>query len=285
MGHTGAYGTGPYGSGYWGGGSVLSFEEFGKAYATGDRIVRIELVTEPLHSTTTGAGDALNPRTWQITDPTSGKSWTSLAVREVSSKIFEILTLEVLPKHFTSLSLGTITLKSVSGVPFPTLAFPFNGNFLAINNTDESRTAARGYLPKDLANVQVAPATTGAAADMVGGTLQIESSGDYATMYGEALVRKLILRRLVSKKGDFFHLPDYGLGLREKEPLPTSDLRKLAAAIEQDVALEPEVEAVKANLSYSAAASALIVQMKVRLKPTGQQAQIALTVPTGTVQF
>lgn len=285
MSHTGTYGTAPYGTGYWGGGSVLAIEEFGKAYAVGDRVVRIELLVEPLHSTVTGQGDALNPRTWSITDPTSGRAWTVMAVREVSPLIYEILTFEVFPKHFTSLNLSTVTLKSAGGVPFPSLEFSFGGNFLAANNTDEAKTASRGYLPKDLANVQVAPAVPGAAADMVGGTLEIESSGDYATMYGEALVRKLILRRLVSKKGDFFHLPDYGLGLREKEPLPTSDLRKLAAAIEQDVALEPEVEAVKANLSYSAAASALVVQLRVRLKPTGQQAQIALTVPTGTVQL
>ncbi len=115
------------------------------------------------------------------------------------------------------------------------------------------------------------------------GTLVIESDGDYASMTGAELIKKLILRRLTTKPGDFFHLPNYGIGLREKEPLPVADLRKLAKAIELQVAQEPEVAAVKATLAYSASAAVLNVRVQAQLKTSGQQVAVAVAVPTGQV--
>jgi hypothetical protein len=117
----------------------------------------------------------------------------------------------------------------------------------------------------------------------ISGTLVIEADGDYASMTGAALIKKLILRRLTTKPGDFFHLPEYGIGLREKEPLPVADLRKLAKAIELQVAQEPEVGAVKATLAYSASAETLNVRVQAQLKATGQQVDVAVAVPTGQV--
>ena len=115
------------------------------------------------------------------------------------------------------------------------------------------------------------------------GTLQIEPGGDYASETGVPFLKKLILRRLVSKPGDFFHLPNYGVGLREKEPLPTNDLRKLAKQIEMQVLMEPEVATVKATLSYAAAAAVLYVQLKVGVRQTGQQVAFAVAIPTTNV--
>lgn len=287
MSHSSGYGVSPWGTGYWGEGIIASLEEGGRAYAVGDRVVRVELETEPLHTNTTTSGSALNPRTWTITNPATSQTWTVMAVKEVRPKIYDILTLEPLPKHFTEMRLSTSILQSFLGIPFPSLEFLFNGAFLAINNTTEARTAARGYLMQDLANQPTPPLsdTSGIYNDLAGGTLEVDSSGDYISQYGAALVRKLIIRRLISKPGDFFHLPKYGVGLRVKEPIPTSDLRKLALVIEQQAQLEPEVQAVKANLSYSAAANALEVRVRVKLAPTGQEADVALTVPTGLVRL
>lgn len=281
------YGLAPWGTGYWGEGILAALEEGGVAYAVGDRVVRVELLTEPLHTNSTSVGSAINPRTWAITDPASGKSWTVMAVKDVSAKVYNILTLEPLPKHFTTLQLSTSTLKNSLGIPFATLELSFNGAYLDVNNSNEARTAARGYLLQDLANQPAPPLTdmSGTYNDLVGGTLEINSAGDYVSQYGAALVKKLIIRRLLSKPGDFFHLPTYGVGLRVKEPIPTSNLRKLAVIIEQQAQQEPEVQAVKANLSYSAAANALVVRVRVQLAPTGQEADVMLTVPTGLVQL
>lgn len=281
------YGLSPWGTGYWGEGILSSLEEGGIAYAVGDRVVRIELVTEPLHTNTTALGSALNPRTWTITDPASSKSWTVMAVKQIQPNVYDILTLEPLPKHFTNLKLSTSTLKSITGISFATLDFDFNGAYLDINNSNEARSASRGYLLQDLANQPTPPLQdiSGVYNDLVGGTLEINSSGDYVSQYGAALIKKLVIRRLLSKPGDFFHLPTYGVGLRVKEPIPTSNLRKLAVFIEQQVQLEPEVQAARANLSYSAAANALEVRVRVRLAPSGQETDVMMTVPTGLVQL
>lgn len=287
------YGTQSYGTGYWGlDGSSLPTSE-ATAYAVGDRKVRIILASEPLHATNTVVGSALNPRTWSITQPSTGKVWTVLSVAMLDAFTYEIVTLEIFPNHFGQLELSTSTLQTVMGIPFPSIAVLFNGAYLDANSTDQKKTTARGYSPKDIANVQ-SPYTAANSDqlqigvpynDMVSGTLKINSGGDYASMSGESLVKKLILRRLISKPGDFFHLPNYGAGLREKEPIPTVELRKIAAQIEQQVALEPEVAESRASLSYAASASALIIQLKVRLKASGDVVQVALTVPSGAMQF
>ena len=286
------YGTQLYGVGSWGlNGSSLPVAG-AMAYAVGDRKVRVILDSEPQHSGSTLTGDALNPRTWTITEPATGKVWTVMSVAMVDKFTYDLVTLEIFPNHFGTLELETTTLIAITGLPFPTITETFNGAYLDANSTDQKRTTARGYSPKDLLNAQVP--TQGAVGDvqigvnygeMVGGTLQIESGGDYASMSGDAFVRKLILRRLISKRGDFFHLPEYGAGLREKEPVPTVDLRKIAVQIEQQVALEKEVAEVRASLTYAPAASALLVNVKARIKPSGDVVQVALPVPTGTMQF
>lgn len=120
---------------------------------------------------------------------------------------------------------------------------------------------------------------------MASGTLIITSGGDYASQSGQDLIKKLIVRRLISKPGDFFHLPNYGLGLRIKEPIPNVDLRKLAVQIEEQVNLEPEVAESRASLSYAAGTGTLLINLKVRLKATGDVIQTDLTIPTGSVQF
>ncbi len=273
------YGTQIYGVGSWGlNGSSLPVAG-AMAYAVGDRKVRVILDSEPQHSGSTLTGDALNPRTWTITEPATGKVWTVMSVAMVDKFTYDLVTLEIFPDHFGSLELETTTLIAITGLPFPTITETFTGAYLDANSTDQKRTTARGYSPKDLANVQTP------FEDLVGGTLQIESGGDYASMSGDALVRKLILRRLISKRGDFFHLPEYGAGLREKEPVPTVDLRKIAVQIEQQVALEREVSEVRASLTYSAGASALLINVKARIKASGDVVQVALPVPTGTMQF
>ena len=117
------------------------------------------------------------------------------------------------------------------------------------------------------------------------GTLTITTGGDYASQSGAELIKKLVLRRLISKPGDFFHLPNYGLGLRVKEPIPNVDLRKLAVQIEEQVNLEPEVAESRASLSYAAGTGTLLVNLKVRLKSTGDVIQTNMAIPTGAIQF
>lgn len=273
MTYTGAYGTGTYGTGAWGG-LPTDLTQTLMAYAIGDRVVRVELSEPPRHVSTTGPNDALNPRSWRILDAATGKKWTILAVKQVSGTEYELLTLESFPRYERTLRVLAEPMFSFTGSLLPTAYVDFNGCYLNVRTTDDAKTAAHGYYIQDLTNAPVPPLAIEVggelAGNIVGGTLQIDAGGDYTTEYGPALLKKLILRRLVAKPGDFFHLPGYGLGLREKETLPQVELKKLARAIEEQVRLEPEVADVRVNLSYSAAASALIIQLKVQMRATGQ---------------
>jgi len=113
---------------------------------------------------------------------------------------------------------------------------------------------------RDLANC---PAPSGS---VVGGTLQIAAGGDYATDTGAALVKKLILRRLTTRPGEFFHLPDYGFGLKPKGLLKTSDRATLKKQIAQQILLEPEVESVDVAITTSPATGSVTITFRARLR-------------------
>lgn len=273
------YGIAPYGTGLFGYATPPPPMTFASVFAISDRVVQVKLTVEPLHSSTTGDGDAVNPSTWQISVPSTGRVLTPISVEMVDAFTYNILTLQTFAPAQIDMLLVTSSLKDTNQIPFPTLSAPFKGALASNAASDEKRTAASGYALSDIANK-----VTGLE-DYVGGTLQISSGGDYVTETGPDLLKKLIVRRVISKPGDFFHLPKYGVGLREKEPLPVVDLRKLAKAIEMQVAEEPEVAEVKASLAYAASSGILNIGLKARMRTTGQQIAVAVAVPSGSVQL
>lgn len=269
------WGLEPWGLGPWGLG--LTPLSIGYAYAAGDRFVRLKLTTAPLESASTVPGSVFNPKTWAIQTPGTGRVLTVLSVAKVDALTYDILTLEQFDDHYVTMAVGSSTLKDSTGAPAGLLTFGYKGVRLEKTSTPQKRVTSRGFALKDLAN----PPTPNSP---VGGTLEITSNGDYKSVEGPQLLRKLILRRLSSKPGDFFHLPEYGIGLREKEPLPVNDLILLKKQIEMQIALEPDVEAAKVRLAYDYAASSLLVGMQVKMAKTGQQIEYALPIPTGAVQ-
>lgn len=146
------YGILPYGAGYWGTGVSIVPTAEANAFAVGDRKVRIVLAFEPLHESSTNEGDALNPRTWSITDLGSGKVYTVMAVTMVDAFTYDLVTFEVFPNHYGTLELKTATLIAANGIPFPTIEEQFGGAYLAAANTNELLAAAQGFGIKDIAN-------------------------------------------------------------------------------------------------------------------------------------
>lgn len=274
---TGGWGVGQWGVSPWGLGTTEEAPTFGRIYATGDRRVRVSLTFEPAHSSVIASGDALNPRTWIITEPVTGRRFRVLAVSEVSSTEYDLNTLELLANAQITLQLASTTLRYSNGAPVLNFFIDFAGQVATYNATLEAQTAAAGYSLRDVAN----PPTPNSP---VGGTLQVTAGGDYKSVTGASLIRKLIMRRLVSTPGDFFHLPTYGAGLAEKVPLAATDLRRLTKLIEDQVKLEPSVDAVKVQLSMIAASQTLVVQMQVRLRQTGDMVAVGLAVSNNAVQ-
>ena len=110
----------------------------------------------------------------------------------------------------------------------------------------------------------------------------INSGGDYELESGQPLLRKLILRRLTTPRGGFFHLPDYGIGLGVKDLLPDTSLLQLRADIFRQVEREPEVAEADVQLLLGSQ-NDLTVNVKGRLSSSGSFSFSFPVTPRGVV--
>jgi hypothetical protein len=244
------------------------------------RTVRATLDAAPLAVTPTGAGDALNPASWTVGRSDTGPL-TVVAVDRVLAAVFDVHTLEPLGSHLVRHALGIVGM-SIAGSPV-TETIGFMGEAWAATFTPEGQIAAQRKTSRDLANPPV-----GILGSDAGGTLVVQG-GDYATVTGADLVRKLYARRLTTAPGGFFHLPDYGLGLSAKEPAPFSDLARYKAEVERQLREEPETAAViaKLRLTPTGDGAVLSVTIAATLRPTGDQiaVDVSQAVPGSNVVF
>lgn len=270
------WGIDPYGTGPYGGVTAASGMSIANAVAISTHEVQVTLTQEPMHAQGTNVGDALNPATWDVQRLADGALFHVLDARIGDSNHIFILTLfEPLGPATVQHRVSSSTLLDVGGAGIvPPTSADFAGLIAAAVATPTAQTVQRGASVQDLANPQPV---------VQGGTLRIGTSGDYESETGVALLRKLILRRIMTAPGDFFHLPNYGVGIRQKQPLVTTDLVQLKATIESQARAEPEVDDVSCSLLQSADGS-LQIQLRVRSKNTGQQFSVGTTVPaSGTI--
>lgn len=271
---TDGYGLESYGIDEWGfGDSELPELSIESAIALTTHTVRVTLTAEPMHRSPIAPGDALNPDTWVLTRADEAAPFVLLEVEEISALVFQLRTWKPLGPARISHTVSAVAMRGSDGSLVTPTFFVFPGLLAAAEATDKARMAGRRLAMVDLSNPQLPQVDPSP-----GGTLLIEAGGDYASDSGSALVKKLIIRRLTTPRGGFFHLPDYGVGLVLKEPLPSSDLVKLAAEIERQVKLEPEVLEAVCNLTQLAT-GALFVQVRARLKTTGETIPIDIATP------
>lgn len=248
----------------WGGvGASLTIT---KAVAVDTHTVRVTLSREPKHDSRAAAGDATNPATWTVSRLDTGALHTVLGVELAAAPLgWDVFVLEAFAGHLVTHRIQSTTLQALNGVP---ISAPNSAGFLGVlsisASAQDGNLADRGLRAVDLAN------PPGATETNVGGTLQVVG-GDYASVAGTQLLKKLIYRRLFTRKRGFFHLPNYGLGLKVKEPLPAADVVLLRKLIERDVALEPEVESVRVEVEFLEAENAVVIRLQVRERATGAE--------------
>jgi hypothetical protein len=235
------------------------------AFAKDTHRVRVVTSGTPQAISRMLAGDALNPGTWLVSRLDTLALFTVLTVTKVSSTTYDVTLLEGLAPQLVSHRVSSTTLLSSTGVVIvPPTSADFAG--LAESAPISSRPAGGSV---DILN---APVPT---SDRIGGAFRIVS-GDYATQSGVDLYRKLVVRRLTTKPGAFFHLPDYGLGLSLKEPVPMGSAPRLKAEIERQVRLEPETLEVSATVIVAPAG---IETVNLRCKVKGQTGPVTLAIP------
>ena len=204
------WGTAAWGSSAWG--SVSGPLSISSVYAVSEREVWVNMTATPLAKSRIGTGDALNPATWLVR--TATQSFTVLATMQVGSTAFRLYLLEKLISPLIAHEAGSTTLLSASGT---SVVSPFFGTFQGCVAVQRTPTTV-GTL--DFENP---PFDTNRPA----GTLFVGADSDYRLHSGGAFLKKMVIRHLVNMPGSFFHLTDFGLGLRVKEPLGSSDLTVL----------------------------------------------------------
>jgi hypothetical protein len=240
------------------------------ALAISTNTVRVTLSSEPQHQDSAADGDALNAGTWVVERLDSDLEFNVIGVAQFDITNFDLLTYEPFGPFLVSHQVSSVSLLAADGttvISSPTSA-TFAGVAASALATPEAKAATRRFAVRDISNP---PAPAGL--DSLAGTLVIGPGGDYVNEEGPALIRKLAIRRLITRPGEFFWAPDYGIGLGEKEPVP-ANLVALAAEIERQIGQEPEVETARADLTEDAS-GILTVQVRITLKKTGQQVDVS----------
>lgn len=223
------------------------------------------------------AGDALNPLSWHLIRLDTSEVFHILQVTQVSTYTYRILTLEEFGPISVTHRVTAITVLDTFG---QLLTAPKFFDFFGITDEDkkdyDAILAKRQTAVRDYSNVQVPDP------EYTGGTLKLNAGGDYETETGASLVKKLIYRRLMTIPGDFFHIPDYGVGLRVKEPVSIGKISSLKKGIQQQILQEPEVKAAAVSVTISAT-GILSVIVNATLKQTGQSVSVGVTLNQQTV--
>ena len=246
--------TYPWGYGSTGGMTILS------AFALSPHVVRVTLSRAPRSKSVLTPGDALNPQAWLVQLADLSMTFTVLSVRHVSSEtVWELYVLQKFAPAGIDHRVRSVVIRDNQGT---LIGDPNFAIFSGIEAPLENPLAVAN--PYDLYN---SPEK---------GVLEIDSSGDLRRMRGKALLEKLVIRRLTTSVGGFTYMPEYGLGLRVKEPLVSSDLVKLQAEIERQLLREDEIVECQARLRLDPG-GILYVIVKAKMQ-SGETAEVPVPV-------
>lgn len=253
------FGTSAYGSSaYGGGGGALSVD---RAWAISTHGVRIELTAPARAISAFDIGDALNPITWAVARLDLPEYLTVIGVAmadDASATKFDLTILEQLGDTTVIHRAGSTELLAADG---SLITNPYAADFKGL--TEGSATEpiqVRRHRWRDLAN----PVRVDGANGHLVGSIVIGSDNDYDTEEGEAVARKMVVRRITTPRGAFKHAPNFGVGFLIKEPVPRGgDLAKATREVEDQVLQEPDISAARAEVSIL---DANVVLVRVRAK-------------------
>lgn len=95
------------------------------------------------------------------------------------------------------------------------------------------------------------------------GAFNLNPRNDLDTHGGISALKKKIIRRIITTPGGFFHLPQYGVGLRNKGPFDPTSLAEIRLKIRDQVIQEREVADVSVAVA-TFAPGVLIIDLRVK---------------------
>jgi len=252
------FGTQPFGTSPFGGGVSPILLQNAVAIAT--RTVRVTLSSPPPMSSPAKVGDVLNPSSWRMWRMDTGRYFTILGITPYDAVTLDVLLLESLASHHVTHRV-TVAVASATVLDFPGLVV-------------DTSIEPPAEFDRDVRN----PITTSDVA--IGGSWLVVE-GDYDVEQGEDLVRKLVLRRWITPRAAFKHMPNYGFGLldRVKQPYLVNSLSSMAADMQRQAKIEREVEDARVRLALDSANSVLVVDSAIRLR-AGKTIKIPFRVDT-----
>lgn len=255
------FGSSPYGTSPYGGVFAVTTITVATAWAISTHGVRVTLTAEPLHVDQFQIGDAQNPLTWSVVNDITGAALTVASATMHDSLSVDLVVLEALGDHLEQHTVTAVGLFSSDGILVTSPASAdFPGVVQTMDPTDQRST--NDFRDRDFAN----PPFQIARGMGAGGTLVIGDDGDFATESGRPLVRKLVVRRLTTRRGAFRHLPEYGLDLEPKEPISSGgDLQSVLREVEAQAQQEPDVVRAVARGSVDRRGVA-IIQLSIQAK-------------------
>lgn len=258
---------GSWGSGWGGGGSGLSSFFVEGAYATSSRTFNVVFSTRPQVQSPINLADASNVKNLILTNLTTG-AVTPLFGAAATSDV--LVVAYVMSAGFEFAPDGyRVACSNIAGYLGETLVDPKIADFSPLVATQVPVQLRRPLI--DLLN----PQTSG---EQINGGLVHGADGDYLKEGDVQLLKKLIIRRIITAVGEFYHLAgtNYGFGLSVKATVVPSDLVALRTALQLAVATEPGVSRVSVGLEL-APSGVLTISVNALLQKTNQP--ITLSIP------
>jgi hypothetical protein len=240
------------------------------ALAAGDSTFRVAFSEPPLFQSPLQPGDASNLMRWRLTEVITGREITLLSVAAVPGNPTQLEFAIYGRWESEALTYRVEAVGAIVSTVLDPLQAPDSADFFGMPAAQEEAIQARELV--DIRNPQTEE-------DIANGALIIGSGGDYQLEGGNSLLKKLIIRRILTAQGEFFHLADidYGLGVQAKARFTPQQLIKLRVEIERQVQREPEVAAVKSAVRITSE-GALIISVLAR---TQNGENVGLDLPFG----
>lgn len=293
---SGAWGSGNYGAGSWGGGvGPLSLES---AKAIRENVLRLTFTTTLYYSSILDPEDTSNPEKFLVTPVSGTYGIDGEATRPVTAvrighptvddgilpgevgRVFDITLDRAMTSYPGSYLVEIVDVYSTD----LTLTYSGSIEIPALFKQIVPPQFQTGHLSRDIANPQTLRGALAAGipfpdATAFLGTWRTDDTGDYAFDEGSENLRKRIMRRLITRKHAFAHLPGYGVGIPDlgKQLGVAARLASVQADAESQIREEPDVADVKVTILVDPSIAGL-VRVRVFARPK-QGAPLNFEVP------
>lgn len=285
------WGSDRWGVGAWGGASLVSLQLIG-AIAVRENVVRLVFSQPVYYSKIFDRYDASNAVHYAMTpvngsldgneEPTRAVRVVDVALPDTTSNppvlqgeigfFIDIMLDRPMSSYPASYMVGITDLQNADGSSqLPIAVAQVDAAYRELQPASFEIAAPI----RDFANPQTSGALANAGTDEMSAlaTYVASDDGDYAFDEGSTGRKKRVLRRLITKKNGFAHLPGYGLGILSygKRLARIDAIGKLTTDARLQVQKEPDV--AKAIVGAEVGSQPSLVRLNVGIKPKGGRSQ------------